>query len=115
VYYEEDASRRYVFKLAFSLRPPHWYYLFDSFIKLVNGRLAADTISQYSRYCVVMRICSSAAWKTAVYNNSKQRLGIQIDKADARQWLKAVAAQQAHVIDEARGIFGHRSHSPPSG
>ena len=42
---------------------------------------------------------------------SAQRLGIEIDEADALQWMTAMAAMQVGsdvVVDEASGVFGHR-------
>lgn len=42
---------------------------------------------------------------------SAQRLGIELDEADALQWLSAMAAVQGKdevVVDERSGVFGHR-------
>ncbi|MGI5817089.1 MAG: hypothetical protein ACOX9R_03210 [Armatimonadota bacterium] len=41
---------------------------------------------------------------------SAERLGIELDEAEAMQWLTAMAAveaQQDVVVDEATGVFGH--------
>jgi hypothetical protein len=40
---------------------------------------------------------------------SAQRLGVEMDEADALQWLTAVSAQSQSGVemDESRGIFGH--------
>ncbi|MDH3943465.1 MAG: hypothetical protein OEV06_05165 [Anaerolineae bacterium] len=42
--------------------------------------------------------------------DSAKRLGVEIDEADALQWLTAVAAaaQDEIVVDERAGVFGHR-------
>lgn len=42
--------------------------------------------------------------------DSARRLGVEIDEADALQWLTAVAAgtEEEIVIDDKSGIFGHR-------
>jgi hypothetical protein len=42
--------------------------------------------------------------------DSAQRLGVELDEADALQWLTAVAAQADSdvVVDEKSGVFGHR-------
>lgn len=43
--------------------------------------------------------------------DSARRLGIEMDEADALQWLTAMAASQtgeAITVDEATGAFGHR-------
>ncbi len=41
---------------------------------------------------------------------SAQRLGIELDEAEALQWLSALAASQGDeiVMDERSGVFGHR-------
>lgn len=40
--------------------------------------------------------------------DSAQRLGVELDEADALQWLTAVAAQKEPVVvDQDRGVFGH--------
>ena len=43
---------------------------------------------------------------------SAQRLGVELDEAEALQWLSAMAAnestQQDVVIDERTGVFGHK-------
>ncbi len=43
---------------------------------------------------------------------SARRLGVEIDEAEALQWLSAMAAHQAEgdsiVVDERTGVFGHR-------
>ncbi len=41
---------------------------------------------------------------------SAQRLGIELDEADALQWMTAMAAQSGSevVFDEHSGVFGHR-------
>lgn len=42
---------------------------------------------------------------------SAHRLGIELDEADALQWLSAMAAAQGKgdlVVDERSGVFGHR-------
>jgi hypothetical protein len=43
---------------------------------------------------------------------SAKRLGVEIDEAEALQWLTSMAAQQSGdgdiVIDEKSGVFGHR-------
>jgi hypothetical protein len=43
---------------------------------------------------------------------SARRLGVEIDEAEAIQWLTSMAAQQSDdgdvVIDEKSGVFGHR-------
>ncbi|MGD2157348.1 MAG: hypothetical protein PVG14_03735 [Anaerolineales bacterium] len=41
---------------------------------------------------------------------SAQRLGVEIDEEEALQWLAAMAAQDDDeiVVDEQRGVFGHR-------
>jgi hypothetical protein len=41
---------------------------------------------------------------------SAQRLGVEIDEEEALQWLAAMAAQDEDeiVVDEKRGVFGHR-------
>jgi len=41
---------------------------------------------------------------------SAQRLGVEIDEADALQWLAAISSDQAGdlTVDEASGTFGHR-------
>ena len=42
--------------------------------------------------------------------DSARRLGVELDEADALQWLTAVAAadEEELVVDEKTGIFGHR-------
>ncbi|MBW8009850.1 MAG: hypothetical protein FVQ83_01230 [Chloroflexi bacterium] len=43
--------------------------------------------------------------------DSGQRLGIELDEAEALQWLTAVAVAQAEseiVVDEKSGVFGHK-------
>jgi len=41
---------------------------------------------------------------------SAHRLGVELDEADALQWLAAVAAAEGEelVVDDATGVFGHR-------
>ena len=42
---------------------------------------------------------------------SAARLGIELDEAEALQWLTAMAAAEAQegvVVDERTGVFGHR-------
>jgi len=41
---------------------------------------------------------------------SARRLGVELDEADALQWLAAVAAAGGGevVVDDAAGVFGHR-------
>jgi hypothetical protein len=42
---------------------------------------------------------------------SAQRLGIELDEAEALQWLTAIAASEAKddiVVDEKLGVFGHK-------
>lgn len=42
---------------------------------------------------------------------SAKRLGVEIDEAEALQWLASMAAEQSAgdvVVDEASGVFGHR-------
>jgi hypothetical protein len=43
---------------------------------------------------------------------SAQRLGVEIDEAEARKWLEAMAAQDSGlgdvVMDTATGVYGHR-------
>jgi len=41
---------------------------------------------------------------------SARRLGIELDEAEAVQWLTAMAATEARqgvVVDERTGVFGH--------
>jgi hypothetical protein len=41
--------------------------------------------------------------------DSAQRLGVELDEADALQWLAAMASQREEIlIDEKAGVFGHR-------
>lgn len=43
--------------------------------------------------------------------NSAQRLGIELNEAEAIQWLTAVAVAQNEseiVVDEKSGVFGHK-------
>ena len=43
---------------------------------------------------------------------SAQRLGVEMDEAEALQWLAAMAAEEGHqgevVVDVTRGVYGHR-------
>jgi hypothetical protein len=42
---------------------------------------------------------------------SARRLGVELDEAETLQWLAAMAAEESGeeiVVDEARGIFGHK-------
>ncbi len=43
---------------------------------------------------------------------SAQRLGVELDEAEALQWLSAMAAGASHdqevVMDERSGVFGHK-------
>jgi hypothetical protein len=41
---------------------------------------------------------------------SANRLGVEIDEAEALQWLASMAAEQSSdvVVDESAGVFGHR-------
>ena len=42
---------------------------------------------------------------------SAQRLGIELDEADALQWLTAIAAAEQEedvVFDQRAGVFGHK-------
>jgi hypothetical protein len=51
-----------------------------------------------------------AADMTQIIESAK-RLGIELDEAEAMQWLTAMAAteaQQGVVVDERTGVFGHR-------
>ena len=43
--------------------------------------------------------------------DSAKRLGIELDQAEALQWLTAMAVKQTGddiVFDEREGVFGHR-------
>jgi hypothetical protein len=47
----------------------------------------------------------------AVIVQSAQRLGVEIDEADALQWMTNIAAWKAHddvEVDHESGVFGHR-------
>ena len=51
-----------------------------------------------------------AATEMAQIIESAQRLGIELDEAEAMQWLTAMAAiegQEGIVVDERTGVFGH--------
>lgn len=43
---------------------------------------------------------------------SAQRLGVELDEAEALQWLSAIAAGASHdqkvVMDQRSGFFGHK-------
>ena len=43
---------------------------------------------------------------------SAQRLGVELDEAEALQWLSAMAAGASHekevVMDQRSGVFGHK-------